>query len=284
MNIIERIISIPEYDPLRYLKFSENKFENISLYLGAQGDIQIEPNKINIFYDAEEPNMWFWPDSYRNAILNEQRYQYIFSICPYTSTWRNNLLKSKKYITIPHFINKNYIFENEKEFDIIYTGHVNQNQSWIYNFLSPFNYVIISGNNLSYIDKMKTVSKSKISLIHNLLFMDSAAVNNIKKIPNYKENLAFNNIDLLICPQIKTRLFEAAASKSLILCKKDPWNVIEDYFTKDEFIYFENNPKDIIIDILNNYNTYKPMIERAYLRVINNYTTEKLSNYLQQTK
>lgn len=74
-------------------------------------------------------------------------------------------------------------------------------------------------------------------------------------------------------------MFEAAFSRSLILCKKDEFNVIERYFEPNkEFVYFEDNLQDKIEEILANYPKYERIIENAYQRAIKNYTTKAFVN------
>ena len=65
---------------------------------------------------------------------------------------------------------------------------------------------------------------------------------------------------------------------TLILCKRDYWNIIEDYYTPGEdFIYFDENSEleELIKDILNNYSKYEQIIENAYNKSLN-YTSKKL--------
>ena len=69
----------------------------------------------------------------------------------------------------------------------------------------------------------------------------------------------------------------------MILCRRDPFYIIERYFEPGkEFVYFEdNNLEETIQNILNNYGLYEKVIERAYKRAVNNYTTKKFAeNYL----
>ena len=82
-------------------------------------------------------------------------------------------------------------------------------------------------------------------------------------------------------PQIKTRPFEAAFCKSLILCKKDQWNIIEEWFEPNtEFLYYEdsNDLYHIIRKALDNYSDYQDIIERAHTKALNNYTTRHFIN------
>jgi spore maturation protein CgeB len=89
-------------------------------------------------------------------------------------------------------------------------------------------------------------------------------------------------------PQIKSRVFEAAFNKSIILCLKDPWNIIEMFFEPEtEFIYFENefDLVEKISYIKDNYNEFQPMIEKAYQKAVNNYTTQHFyEKYLKSIK
>jgi spore maturation protein CgeB len=104
---------------------------------------------------------------------------------------------------------------------------------------------------VSYSEKIKLISESKIDVVHSLTGSGT--------------------------PQIKTRPFEAAFCQSLIICKKDKWNIIEKWFEPNkEFLYYENQEElEILIkDVLENYDKYLPIIENAYHRAINNYTTE----------
>jgi hypothetical protein len=84
-------------------------------------------------------------------------------------------------------------------------------------------------------------------------------------------------------PQFKVRSHEIASSKSLMLVKKDPWNLVEDFYEPDkEFLYFENfdELKDMIHDISLNFYKYNSIIEAAFKRS-HDYTVEKLYRYIQ---
>ena len=72
-----------------------------------------------------------------------------------------------------------------------------------------------------------------------------------------KNNMqAFDLFDEGIMPQFKVRTHEITSSKSLMLVKKDPWNLIEDFYTPGkEFVYFEDfeELRDLIHDISVNF-------------------------------
>lgn len=145
---------------------------------------------------------------------------------------------------------------------MIYTGYANANHiNELLSVIVNYKYSFVSFNrsnpyvthtNVSYTEKLNLISKSKITIVHNL---------------------NGNNT-----PQLKSRPFEAALCKSLILCKKDNWNLIEEWFVEGEdFLYYNdsNDLKSIIDDVLNNYDSYNQIIENCYNKAINNYTTKK---------
>ena len=68
-----------------------------------------------------------------------------------------------------------------------------------------------------------------------------------------------------------------------MLVKKDPWNLVEDFYDPGtEFIYFENfeELKDIIQDVSTNFEKYQDIVEAAYLKSTE-YTAEKIYRYIQ---
>ena len=88
-------------------------------------------------------------------------------------------------------------------------------------------------------------------------------------------------------PQLKSRVFEAAFGRSLILCKRDPFNVIERYFEPDkEFIYYDDtNLESKITEILKNFSKYEKVIDNAYNKAVDNYTVTKfVDTYLKNLK
>jgi hypothetical protein len=92
-----------------------------------------------------------------------------------------------------------------------------------------------------------------------------------------------------VTPQPKHRIFDAAFSKSIILCHKSPFvgedspynPPIEDYLDPStDFIYFDND-KDLEIkirEILNNYDDekYKKMTQSAFDKYKNSFDIEKI--------
>jgi spore maturation protein CgeB len=121
------------------------------------------------------------------------------------------------------------------------------------------------------------------------LYPTFSHLRNVWRYKKWQDNLAFSQLPApwqagrfflnkadMIVPQLKSRPFEAAFSKSLILCKKDPFNVIENYFEPGkEFIYYEEgNLVETVSTILQSYDNYQLIVDRAFDRAQNEYTSE----------
>ena len=98
------------------------------------------------------------------------------------------------------------------------------------------------------------------------------------RVPHFGECEAFKDYDKSgHIHQMKTRVYEAAFSKYIILHLREPLYVIEKWFEPEkEFLYYdnENDLEEKINEILKNYGDYYHIAENAYNRAINNYTTQ----------
>ena len=124
-------------------------------------------------------------------------------------------------------------------------------------------------------EKLVELSKCRSSLSFNMIYMSPSSIKN--------DGDAFMHFEDGIMPQFKVRTHEIASCKSLMIVKKDPWNLVEDFYTPDkEFIYFEdfNELNDILDDVNSNFKNYRDIIEAAYQRSLN-YTVEKIYRYIQ---
>lgn len=242
-----------------------------------------EPSKFNIGDN---------PDNY------DHYFEKIFTICPYTAEWLNNRQKNNKRTLICYPTNEEYIPKKTKKlYDIIYVGNiVSKSIRKDIETMSKYNYRLVSfskdklvtNRGVPHKTKLKLISQSKIALVHNLLFAKPYHILNIWRAKDWEKNKAFKFIPRwyefwkiftdknIVIPQTKSRLFESALCRSLILCKKDPFNVIEEFFEPDkDFIYYENEELDQKVkSILKNYDKYVKIIESAYNKAINNYTTK----------
>lgn len=299
-------------DPTRYFKFSRfskqagdfvlleagfgfKKILRWNQYDFTQEELKRILSKKIVRLDFEEPNKFCVGD---NPNDYDGDFYKIFTICPHTADWLNKIQKNSKHVPIYFPFNEQYIpKETSKKYDVIYTGHILSKP--ILNdikTISKFNFKVVSNSNhflvtnksVSYKKKLKLISESRITLVHNLLFLSPGNILYLWRIPGWHKNKAFKFVPKwyepwklmgndIRAPQLKSRLFEAAFCRSLILCKKDPFRTVEAFFEKDkEFIYFEDsNLEEKIKEILKNYQDYQPIIERAYKRAVKNYTTKE---------
>lgn len=267
------------HDPIYYLGFE--KYENIAIdcYL-FMADYYNElfsskfRDKLRIVLTLEEPNFCMG-----EHIKIDGHADKILTLCPYTA----KLFSNREAVFFP--FNEEFIppFQEKKK-DIIYTGSIPSSIGWpsFLEIIKKYNYCDIHYNrgtnrNCSYKEKINLYAESKIALVHCLCSVQSRFIKDYRLFPKAPENEAFSRLEQGLMPQIKSRVFEAAFCKSLILCWKDPWRIIEKFFEPEkEFLYFENaSDLDLKIkDILSNYSDYLPIIESAYIRAINNYTTQ----------
>lgn len=271
----------------RYYDFDRFENEDDFIFIDAPQIFTEIPNELwnnkIIYLEQEEPNRFFSDVGWFNDFEFDNRFDRVLSICPYTTDWYHKVDKAN-HINV--FMPIKFQPQQEiKLYDIcfaghIYSGHIENDllaiKDFNYRIVSNTDHPMTTNKSVSQDQKLQIIAQSKISLVHNLLYPTDEHIKNVKKIDRWQENSAFSRLDEGIVPQIKGRVFEAAMCKSLILCQRDPWNVIERFFEPEkEFIYYEKGRgKEKITKILANYEKYLPVIEAAYQRNLN-YTTEK---------
>jgi hypothetical protein len=254
-------------DPIRYLGFEKYKdlLNHIDLFYGASQSSEINnpsDNKKILF--ATEEQIDDSNENYRVADIHlfEDKVDKILSISPIC-----HKKTKRQYVFFP--FNDDYEpLDKTKKYSIIYTGysplpHVDSIINTIVKFdnhkIVSFSHPKATNLNVSYVEKLQLVANSKISVVHNLIT---------------------DNI-----PQLKTRPFEAAFCKSLIICKYDKFKTLEKWFTPNEdFLYYYNDSEleNIITKVLDNYEDFNFMRENAYVKAKNNYTTKHfIEKYLQ---
>lgn len=256
MKVISNFSKNYDEDPIRFFNFEqyESVANDVTLFIGAHPHDSIFENSGDkkIFFSTEEQT---WELDSTDKYLNHV--EKILTICPSKLTKRDK----REFVFFP--FNKDLIpTEFEKKYDAIYTGYANGSHvEIILNSIRKFNYRYVSfsnipgvttDSNVTYSQKLNLISQSKCCVVHNLVS---------------------NNT-----PQLKSRPFEAAFCKSLMLVYKDSFNIIEDWFTPNEdFIYFENEREltDIIFDVKNNCEKYQNIISNAFEKSLKEYTTEK---------
>lgn len=269
-------------DPLYYFNFQ--RYESIArdcYFFMADFYQEILSNKYNdkekVVLTLEEPN-FCTANSHHNYL--HEKADTILTLCPYTA----ELFDNRTFVFFPfneELIPKN----NNKEIDICYFGSFPSHYPWtdyMKNVVYKYNYRYghyNSGNmqGCTYEEKINTIAKSKITLVHGLCNVNATNISSYMGFIKSENNKAFSFLEKGILPQIKSRMFEAAFCKSLILCQRDPLNPIEYFFEPEkDFIYFKNEKElDKLINyILLNFDEFQPIVESAYNKAINNFTTK----------
>ena len=269
-------------DPLYYLNFE--KYENVArdcylfmadfygdLYSGRYDD------KEKVALTLEEPNFCVaGGDKERLHKVADQ----ILTLCPYTA----ELFDNRTFVFFP--FSEDWIpEEREKTIDVSYFGSLPTAvpwQSYIQNIFTKYNFRFghySMGNvpRCSYADKIKMLSETKVAVVHGLCNINPSTAEKYYNFPKGRENKAFSHVDRGMMPQIKSRMFEAAFAKCVILCQRDPWNPIEYFFEPDkEFMYFDDEADldNKLQHIIENYDSFDSMRKNAYNRAVSNYTTK----------
>tara|TARA_R110000744_G_scaffold11217_4_gene34254 strand:- start:3317 stop:4276 length:960 start_codon:yes stop_codon:yes gene_type:complete len=313
MLILEKLTAeVPDTNAyhFNFKKFSNDDKKNVLMYGYDSPTNELLSGQLSdyrkIFFNNWAPCEFAQETDHNNKgpMNYDEKFDVIYSICPYTVEWLNSLKLGREYRYIFYPFCETLIPEQqEKKYDVIYHGgiHGKEHVDCI-NAISKFNYryctmthhinnltihflPYATNTNLPFKDKIKLVAQTKISICYNMVHVHKEHIPRIKSQPEYENNLAFSSIeDLGIMPQFKTRIHEAAISRTLNLVRRDKWNIIENYYTPNEhFVYFEDEV-DLPIklkEILNDWESYQPMIDNAYNKALE-YTAEKFISKIQE--
>lgn len=252
-------------DPIAHLGFEKLSAlglggEDVDFFYGGHPNnfIYYPSDRRKIFFSTEEQS---WENDTTDRCINEV--EKILTICPPSVTKR----QKRELCFFP--FNKEHIPKKwDKKYDVIYTGlamgpHIEEILSAMVNFNYRFASFgsdrRITNYDVSYFEKLELISESKVCVVHNLTGTGT--------------------------PQVKTRIQEAAIGKSIMLCKHDPWNVIENFFEPEKEFFYFNSQADLqekISEIVKNYGSYQNVAEAAFQKAVNNYTSEHfIKKYLQ---
>ena len=217
----------------------------------------------------------------------------VYCVCPLTCRFMNKHFGYEKFHYTPYpFTNYSVKDFYNYDSDCCWVGAVHGDDhikgleglfNFDYKFITtlkntwmrhPYEFQKHTHLGLSSEDKLIEMSKCRSSLSFNMIYMSPASQSNDFDV--------FEHFDRGIMPQFKVRTHEITSSKSLMLVKKDPWNLVEDFYEPDkEFIYFETFPElqERIQDIKDNFDSYKNIIEKAYERSYD-YTVEKIYPFI----
>jgi len=231
-----------------------------------------------------------------DAFSKEKRFDEVYSICPYSNKWLNDLNLGRKYKDIFYPFHLDLLPPLQpKHFDVIYHGGIHgQEHIDCLKTMQQFNYryctmthsigeltarclAYATNVNLMFRDKINLIGQTKISICYNLVHVAPDHVPAIQSYDNWEENEAFSEVGKWnVMPQFKTRMHEAAFSRTLNLVMRDNWNIAEKYYEPEtEFMYFDDaaDLEKKIKEILNNWSDYEEMLHKAYVRSLS-YTTD----------
>lgn len=238
-----------------------------------------------------------------DGTTKEQFFDEVYSICPYTSDWLNTLNLDREYKSIFYPFHKRLIPRKfDKQYDVIYHGGIHGQEhidclramlSYNYRFCSMTHHInnttaqclkYATDTNLNFQDKINLVAKTKISVCYNIVHINTEHIPHIRSYDNWINNQAFIQLEKQnIMPQFKTRMHEAAISKTLNLVYKDSWNIVEKYYEPEkEFVYF-TDVSDLhkkIGEITNDWDNYQEIVDNAYNKAMN-YTCD---NFIEQIR
>ncbi len=268
----------------------------------------LEADESRLFFNGEQPCAYTNPDiNIGNASTDlENKFTDIYTICPCTADWANEIYNNgeEKFKPILFPIDKSNLISNfDKKYDAIFYGSVcGQDHVEAINAISKFNHKFLTlgvnhwhpneklvnvsgiGNlitdvNIHTFEKWKILSQTKVVPIYNQLYLHDNHIQNIKKYDNWEKNRAWSHLNEKRAPQLKPRVTEAALFKMLMLVKRDPWNLIEYWYNPNEdFIYFDSNDEleELIYETTHNWENYQHIVENAYKKAVDNYTTEPI--------
>lgn len=260
-------------DPVRQLTFSAS--ENIDFFYG------IDSHQHSKSIPRKNKRILLTLERSHNYDELEKDFDEIFLIHKYYDVWRSRISSSDTkwkycYFPIPEKIANMQVNFSEKEYEVAYAGLAFQSNlsSMVLDPIFNFKYAYISmgsssritHRNTSYLDKISVLSKSKIAIIHNVI-IENPSQSGCPVMRNYiqgnieksKQNYAWFDGEKFRHwhPELKSRIFEAAAAGCIPLVLKDDFNSLEDFFEPEkDFLYFENNLAELIQEISSNYEKY----------------------------
>ena len=270
------------YDPIRNIYSFEKYLKNYNsynlMYGGNCYNGEIYETHKNVIIDLEEPNFFFISVESYNTRMNMMKYLYKkITLCPYSAKLINTILRTDNAVSCFFPVDNDYLVENlgipdyNKPIEVVYIGHNVSPITWHFLQFNP-----PSLSMPTYIDKIKTLYNSKISICHNVLFMNehphlySSIIQHLPEIANEKFEI----------PQLKSRVFESGFAKCIPLVYFDNSKIIEEFFEPDvDFIYFYTleDLQLLINKILSNYDSYKFIAENIYKKCNDNY---KISDFV----
>jgi len=268
-----------KFEPQRYLDFTPYGAElaGISLYMGLNFPLTDGDTNFKVRLNVETPNFLY---SY-NITAENECYDLILHICPFTCAFLNDVFKTTKYRTTFFPLEFKQYVEQPRTLDVFYTGNKMASipvsiifdevckrlgESTLSSLMGS-----MSGDD-GYFKKLEILNNTKICIVHNVLAPPTQFphFSNHVEDPMCIKHLPWHSTPTDIVPQMKTRIFEGAMMRCVLLVYKDKYRLHEKYFVENEdFIYWETAEElSLKIDmILSNYEAYVPLAISAHTRM-----------------
>jgi hypothetical protein len=301
VRVVTELLRTYDVCPTRHFDFADfgHRAGDFDLVPGWSDFAGLDPQRRKVAYlELEEPNRFMDDVLFRQREAYEPRLAWIFTLCPFTAEWRNQRREGPRRTPVFFPFNTKYLpAAVPKTVDVVYTGGLhNPGLFRLAEEISTFNYRIASqvphplatDVGIPYAAKLELLARAKVAIVHNVLFPSPVQIVTLKRLaPDFAGNRAFAMIASpaphqlpdsggeMLMPQLKSRLFEAAFARSLILCRKDPWNVAERFFQPDVemLTYRPGELRAKLAEILRDYDRYTEVVERAFERAMKSYTT-----------
>jgi len=301
MRVLEKSLrkGYPE-DPKDFFDFED---------LGIDGDYLLVPGYSNwdavanipgrkVLIELEEPNRFLSTDPAFNRLGSDHKslFDLVLSICPFSQKYFETD-RNGQSVYFP--INPKHLpGETEKVYDFCYSGNlVSRQLNPLFRMMSNYNSCLISSSahpavthgNVSYLEKLKLLSSSRIAIVHNQLFLSGSHIAALKRtLPGFRSHGAFSHLQDVNfmgsfvgqkAPQLKSRIFEATAVGTLCLVVEDQWNVHRNWFEPGQHFIpttWSTLESDLIAT-LENFSSFKEVIENAKNHTLSKYTTKNFA-------
>lgn len=289
-------------DPQRSWKLDKYLTRSdVTIVLGTRAMTANVAGNILVYVDMESPNHTFVGVSSGAYDVVNEKFALVMNLCPYTCRYLNHKYNTTKYVETLFPVEADGLPAPNppecRDLKVFYVGHVHDDPvvrmiRKVVTWKLPtrvLNQLDVAMETATFDVKMATYNRAKIAIVHNTLPQ-------LNKLPKWAEA---DTIDPSIAlwykpgdaptPQMKSRMTEAAAMQCVILCYRNDANgadLIEQRYYQPgvHFLYWseQNELANLIDHVLDNYNDYVPMAQRARALTLERYTTQAMVTRIEQ--
>jgi hypothetical protein len=285
-----------DFDPQRAYDFTPyiDELKGLNIHYGHGPNVRTNDKNFRVKFFVEHPNCL-----YENAVEkgcnideNNELYDLVLSLCPFTNAYLNDKYKTDKYVTCFWPLKELEYVEKDRPYPVFYSGHyipdlpiMNMIWNTVNHYLGESTFENLRsqlyGKIVCYYRKLEILSQTKICIAHNILQKNLFGMRETDEF--CKKHLPWHTDPYDHSPQIKSRIFEGAMMGCILLIYKDKYNMAEMYFTENEdFLYYtdETDLRNKIDMILADYMKYKYLGENAQRKFYSNYTFRHFVDFI----